>query len=71
MPLTAALFDFDGILLDTESTVLQSWLEEYEHHGLVLDDHSWQATVGCDSDRYAALAAAVHADADLEAGLRR
>lgn len=52
----AVLFDFDGTLLDTESTVLAAWREEYRHHGLELDIDVWMGTIGTDRDRYADLA---------------
>jgi HAD superfamily hydrolase (TIGR01509 family) len=52
----ALLFDFDGTILDTESTVLRAWREEYEHHGLELDEQAWLGALGGDQDRYAALA---------------
>jgi beta-phosphoglucomutase-like phosphatase (HAD superfamily) len=53
---SAVLFDFDGTLLDTESTVLTAWREEYGRHGLELAEDVWLATIGTDSDRYAILA---------------
>jgi len=52
----AVLFDFDGTILDTESTSLTAWREEYFRHGLDLVDDAWLATIGTDADRYAALA---------------
>ena len=53
---SAVLFDFDGTLLDTESTVLTAWREEYDRHGLELAEDVWLATIGTDFDRYALLA---------------
>ncbi|WP_415830206.1 HAD-IA family hydrolase [Kibdelosporangium persicum] len=55
------MFDFDGLLMDTESTQLLSWQYEWRQHGLELDVTKFFADHGGDvSDlRYAALAAAV------------
>lgn len=53
---SAVLFDFDGTILDTESTGLAAWREEYGHHGLELVEDLWLATIGTDADRYVALA---------------
>ena len=33
MPLRAVLFDFDGLILDTEWPELESWTEVYAKHG--------------------------------------
>jgi HAD superfamily hydrolase (TIGR01509 family) len=57
----AVIFDFDGLLMDTESTGLASWQYEWRQHGLELDvstffpDHGGDVT----EDRYARLASAV------------
>jgi HAD superfamily hydrolase (TIGR01509 family) len=42
----ALLFDFDGLLIDTEGPSYRSWAELYEQHGheLTLDD--WSAAIG-------------------------
>ncbi|HVH64118.1 MAG TPA: HAD hydrolase-like protein, partial [Candidatus Dormibacteraeota bacterium] len=32
----AIVFDFDGLILDTEEPVYRSWLEVYEAHGETL-----------------------------------
>ena len=31
------MFDFDGLLMDTETTMVESWRAEWAHHGLELD----------------------------------
>jgi HAD superfamily hydrolase (TIGR01509 family) len=54
----AVVFDFDGLLMDTESTMLASWQREWRHHGLELDVTAFFPEHGGDvtADRYAALA---------------
>jgi putative hydrolase of the HAD superfamily len=56
----ALIFDFDGLLMDTETTLLESWRWEWRQHGLELDPAGFFADHGGDANegRYAALAAA-------------
>ena len=42
----ALIFDFDGVILDTEEPVYQSWLEVYEAHGEELPFERWVQIVG-------------------------
>ncbi|MEA2644547.1 MAG: hypothetical protein QOG08_1573, partial [Chloroflexota bacterium] len=42
----AIVFDFDGLILDTEEPVYRSWLEVYEAHGETLPFDRWVQTVG-------------------------
>ncbi|MHB8587300.1 MAG: HAD family hydrolase [Candidatus Dormibacteraceae bacterium] len=42
----AIVFDFDGLILDTEEPVYRSWLEVYEAHGEELPFERWVQTVG-------------------------
>jgi HAD superfamily hydrolase (TIGR01509 family) len=44
--LRALLFDFDGLLVDTESAEFRAWCELYEHHGHVLDLSTWSLAIG-------------------------
>jgi len=44
--LRALLFDFDGLLLDTESAEYRAWCELYERHGHVLDLATWSRAIG-------------------------
>jgi len=64
--LRAVIFDFDGLLMDTESTSLASWEYEWSQWGLHLDRGSFFVGHGGDvtQDRYATLAAAVGARFD-------
>ncbi|MER7244862.1 HAD-IA family hydrolase [Kribbella sp. NPDC000426] len=62
----AIVFDFDGLLMDTETTMVESWQTEWAYHGLELDlDGFWPGHGGdVSEDRYAVLAAAVGAGYD-------
>jgi len=42
----ALVFDFDGLILDTEVPVYQAWAEVYEQHGLDLSLDFWKTIVG-------------------------
>lgn len=61
MRIDALVFDFDGLLMDTETTSLRVWQHLWRWHGLELDQETFFAPHGGNliADRYAALAAAV------------
>ena len=42
----AIIFDFDGLILDTEEPIYRSWLEVYEAHGQALPFERWVKIVG-------------------------
>ena len=42
----AIIFDFDGLILDTEEPIYRSWLEVYEAHGEALPFQRWVQIVG-------------------------
>lgn len=42
----AIIFDFDGLILDTETPDYQSWLEVYQEHGCDLPLAVWQENIG-------------------------
>jgi HAD superfamily hydrolase (TIGR01509 family) len=42
----AIVFDFDGLILDTEEPVYRSWLEVYQAHGEELPFEQWVQIVG-------------------------
>lgn len=71
--MTAVIFDFDGLLMDTESTSLKSWQHEWSQWGLELDTSGFFANHGGDitEDRYLQLAAAVGKDFDRALSHRR
>jgi HAD superfamily hydrolase (TIGR01509 family) len=46
MSFRALIFDFDGLILDTEGPVYRSWLEVYEAHGESLPFERWVQIVG-------------------------
>jgi len=65
-------FDFDGTLVDTESTVLASWEAEYARQGETLDRAAWVGQVGSEGvDWYAELAARVGPSLDVAAARSR
>jgi HAD superfamily hydrolase (TIGR01509 family) len=73
--LRALLFDFDGLLVDTESPEYRAWCELYERHGHVLELDRWSAAIGTiggfePKDHLASLGVAVDAGA-LDAQYRR
>jgi HAD superfamily hydrolase (TIGR01509 family) len=69
----AVIFDFDGLLVDTEGTMLASWQFEWRQHGLELDTTTFFADHGGDvtGERYADLARAVGAGYDRQASHER
>ena len=42
----ALVFDFDGLILDTETPEFQSWQEIYDLHGCQLDLEKWVINIG-------------------------
>ncbi len=60
----ALVFDFDGLILDTEVPVYQAWSEVYERHGQRLAPDFWASIVGYGLDHFDPLA-------DLERRLGR
>lgn len=68
MKVAAVVFDFDGLLMDTESVMLASWRYEWRQHGLDLDVTGFWVNHGGDvtEDRYRQLAAAVGSSYDRD-----
>ena len=52
----ALVFDFDGLILETERPDYQSWLEVYQEHGLDLSREVWGAVIGRGADYFDPLA---------------
>lgn len=48
----ALIMDFDGLIVDTESSAFQSWLEIFEAHGCSLPLSAWAAWVGGSRDMF-------------------
>ncbi|GAA2629675.1 HAD family hydrolase [Dactylosporangium fulvum] len=61
MVISVLIFDFDGLLMDTETTLFECWRYEWRQHGLELDPARFFADHGGDvtEQRYAELARAV------------
>ena len=60
----AIVFDFDGLILDTEEPIYRSWLEVYEAHGQELPFERWVQIVGSSTIGF-------HPQHDLEERLGR
>lgn len=73
MRTTALIFDFDGLLMDTETTSLASWQYEWQQHELELAADGFFPNHGGDlsEDRYARLAEAVGPGYDRDASHAR
>ncbi len=70
--LQALIFDFDGLIVDTETAVLQSWEALYADHGQALPLEEWLKCIGADYgpdtfDPFAYLEARVNGPLDWEA----
>lgn len=46
MAIKALVFDFDGLILDTEGPVFQSWQELFKKYGYQLTIEDWQIVIG-------------------------
>jgi len=46
----ALVFDFDGLILDTETPMRVSWQEIFEAHGLTVSDAQWASLLGASAD---------------------
>ena len=48
----AVIFDFDGLIIDTETPIYRSWLELYESYGGSLAFSTWAQVVGTVSNEW-------------------
>lgn len=48
----ALIFDFDGLILDTEVAIFEAWRELYAGHGFTLTIETWAQCVGSDFGHY-------------------
>lgn len=72
--LRALIFDFDGLIVDTESPAYQSWQEIYAEHGCALALGEWASAIGAAAgtfDVFAHLEAAIGRPVEREAILAR
>jgi HAD superfamily hydrolase (TIGR01509 family) len=58
VPFSALIFDFDGLIIDSESPLFRIWEEIYREHGVELRLETWQHALGTQGgfDPYAELA---------------
>jgi len=52
----ALVFDFDGLILDTETSVYEAWRIVYEEHDQVLPKDRWLTRIGTDGSAFDPLA---------------
>lgn len=71
--ITALIFDFDGLLVDTETPAFESWRALYAEHGHELTLDLWQGALGTSHgfDALAHLGGLVGADFDRDGTLAR
>ena len=48
----ALIFDFDGLIIETEEPIYRSWAEVYEAHGVPLPFDQWVKTVGSSNKEF-------------------
>jgi HAD superfamily hydrolase (TIGR01509 family) len=51
-PMDLLIFDFDGLILDTETVSYQAWNEIYRHHGATLPLDKWALCIGTHQDSF-------------------
>ena len=50
--INALIFDFDGLILDTEEPIYRSWAEVYAANGVPLPFEQWVKTVGSNNQEF-------------------
>lgn len=48
----ALIFDFDGLIVDTETVIYESWAEIYEKNGQILELKTYKNCVGSDFEKF-------------------
>ena len=48
----ALIFDFDGLIVDTETVIYESWAEIYEKNGQILELNTYKNCVGSDFEKF-------------------
>ena len=48
----ALIFDFDGLIVDTETVIYESWAEIYEQNGQILELNTYKNCVGSDFEQF-------------------
>jgi HAD superfamily hydrolase (TIGR01509 family) len=56
MSLKALVFDFDGLILDTETCIFNAWQELYARHACTLTTEDWLRNVGTSVEQFDPLA---------------
>ena len=51
-PVRAVIFDFDGLIMDTETATYEAWRAIYSDHGQTLTMETWAQCVGSDFGPY-------------------
>ncbi|HEY0870530.1 MAG TPA: HAD-IA family hydrolase [Acidothermaceae bacterium] len=62
----ALIFDFDGLLVDTESTALRAWREQFAVHELDFPLDTWHRYIGSQGSQEAMLAAIREGGVDFD-----
>lgn len=52
MPLKGLIFDFDGLIIDTESPEYDAWQEIYHENGAHLDVVIWSRVIGSSNEKF-------------------
>jgi HAD superfamily hydrolase (TIGR01509 family) len=60
MPIQALIFDFDGLILDTETPLVDVWKAIYAEHGFEYPKEHWSITIGGWGNGHFDPAAALH-----------
>lgn len=47
----ALIFDFDGLILDTETPEVETWREVFQEHGVEFPDSYWMSCIGRGADQ--------------------